>query len=424
MYDIAIIGAGISGLYSAYKIKKHYSQFHAHNKSFIVLEKEHRSKIGGRIGNTDFHGVQVAKGAGVLRQHKDHAMIHLVKELHIKTHAFTKQQQYAETIENPPNMKALYQMLKQIYIKKGKPHVTFRQFARPLLGTTNYDLFMTCAGYRDFEHGDAYDFFYGYGFEDNIANWEGLSLNWNELIDKLVAKIGPQHIKTSKEVVKCMPLHTGGFELTTSKGETIYARKVVIATQIPTVQRIMKQLPLNMIDAEKRALYNQIKPQPFLRVYGHFDAKSAKVMATMVPMTTIVPGPIYKIIPINQDKGVYMICYNDNAGAETLKRYCENTQKNRGLFARLLEGALGLNDGDLHLTSIVSFYWPLGTHFYFPLQKNVKKGIKTREDFLHAVQNPNPFMKVVGEAVAEDTGWTNGAIESVDAVLNSEFMLL
>jgi hypothetical protein len=422
MYDIAIIGAGISGLYSAYKIKKQYAQFHAHNKSFIVLEKEHRSKIGGRVGNVDFHGAQIAKGAGVLRTHKDHSMIRLLKELHVKTKPFIKKQQYASTIPNPPNMKHLFESLKHIYIKEGKPHVTFRQFARPLLGKTNYDLFMTCAGYRDFEHGDAHDFFYGYGFEDNIANWTGLSLNWNDLIDRLVTKIGAHHIKTSKEVVKCEPLHSGGFEITTSKGERIYARKVVLATQIPTVQHIMKSLPNSIVDAKQRALYNQIKAQPFLRVYGHFDRESAEIMAAKVPVTTIVPGPIYKIIPVDPTKGIYMICYNDNAGAETLKRYAENTQKNRTVFARLLETALGLNDGELVLTSIRSFYWPLGTHFYFPLLS--KYGFKTRKDFLHAVQTPYPFMRVVGEAVAEDTGWTNGAVESVDAVLNHDFILM
>lgn len=421
MYDIAIIGGGISGLYSAYKIKKHYSQFNATNQSFIILEKEHRSKLGGRIGNIDFHGVQIAKGAGVLRKHKDHSMLHLLKELHIKMKPFTKHQQYADTIETPLDMNHVYHEMKRIYIKKGKPHITFRHFARPLLGKTNYDLFMTCAGYRDFEHGDAHDFFYGYGFEDNIKKWDGVSLNWNDLIDKLVAKIGPEHIKTSKEVVKCLPIHSGGFEITTSKGEKIYARKIIIATQIPTVQRLMRILPTNTIDNKTRALYNQIKPQPFLRVYGHFDSESANIMAKKVSSTTIVPGPIYKVIPVDTTQGIYMICYNDNAGAETLKRYCENTPKNRDIFARLLESALGLNDGDLYLTSIRSFYWPLGTHFYFPLDT---QSFKTRHEFLYAVQTPCPFIRVVGEAVAEDTGWTNGAIESVDSVLDNEFILL
>jgi hypothetical protein len=418
MYDIAIIGAGISGLYSAYKIKKQYAQFHAHNKTFIVLEKEHRSKIGGRTGNVDFHGVQVAKGAGVLRTHKDHSMIRLLKELHVKTHPFIKKQQYADTIPNPPNMKHLYQQMKHIYIKEGKPHVTFRQFARPLLGKMNYDLFMTCAGYRDFEHGDAHDFFYGYGFEDNITNWTGLSLNWNELIDKLIAKIGAHHIKTSKEVIKCEPLHSGGFEITTIKGEKIYARKVVLATQIPTVKHLLSN---QIISKKQYALYQQINPQPFLRVYGQFDRESAEIMSAKVPVTTIVPGPIYKVIPVDPSKGIYMICYNDNAGADTLKRYAENTLKNRAIFARLLETALGVNEGELALTSIRSFYWPLGTHFYFPLLS--KYGFKTRKEFLHTVQNPMPFMRVVGEAVAEDTGWTNGAIESVDAVLHTHFIM-
>jgi monoamine oxidase len=44
--DIIIIGSGMSGLYSAYNIKKD-----SPNTSFLVLEKYKKEWIGGRTSN-------------------------------------------------------------------------------------------------------------------------------------------------------------------------------------------------------------------------------------------------------------------------------------------------------------------------------------------------------------------------------------
>jgi monoamine oxidase len=45
-YDIIIIGSGISGLYSAYNIKKNYP-----TTTFLILEKYKKQWIGGRTSN-------------------------------------------------------------------------------------------------------------------------------------------------------------------------------------------------------------------------------------------------------------------------------------------------------------------------------------------------------------------------------------
>ena len=51
------------------------------------------------------------------------------------------------------------------------------------------------------------------------------------------------------------------------------------------------------------------------------------ILKNAVNSTTIVNSPLYKIIPINPDKGIYMIAYTDNKGAKILKKYikqCKN----------------------------------------------------------------------------------------------------
>ena len=58
-YDIIIVGTGLSGLYSAYNIKKMFPKI-----NLLVLESNQREYIGGRIGNYNFYGEQIVIGAG------------------------------------------------------------------------------------------------------------------------------------------------------------------------------------------------------------------------------------------------------------------------------------------------------------------------------------------------------------------------
>ena len=131
-------------------------------------------------------------------------------------------------------------------------------------------------------------------------------------------------------------------------------------------------------------------------------------------MQTIVPGPIHKIIPMQPEKGIYMIVYSDNKGAEYLQQYSENTPENRDAMCRILETSLGIKENALKLLTIKSFYWPIGTHYYTPLPKS--SPFKTRQSYIEAAQYPMEGMFVVGEMVAIDQGWTQGALDSVEKV--------
>jgi hypothetical protein len=140
-------------------------------------------------------------------------------------------------------------------------------------------------------------------------------------------------------------------------------------------------------------------------------------MRQYVPTYTIVSGPLQKIIPMSKEKGVYMIAYSDNANAEMLKNNLENTVKNRLFFANLLEETLNIPLGTLQITALLDFYWPIGTHYYSPLPKGVTTG-----EFIHQAQHPLPDILVVGEVVAANQGWSEGALESVAKVLTTQWL--
>jgi hypothetical protein len=113
-----------------------------------------------------------------------------------------------------------------------------------------------------------------------------------------------------------------------------------------------------------------------------------------------------------------MIAYSDNKNAIILKDHLKNTPENRELFCRLIEQSLGIPDGELQLIAIKDYYWPIGTHYFTPLRRN----FHNRDEFLKKIQHPENGMIVVGEAVSRYQGWTEGALESVEAVLTKKWV--
>lgn len=408
-YDIIIVDAGIAGLYSAYTIRMTDP-----SKSFLVLERDKKAWIGGRIGNDTFYGVTVVTGAGVGRKQKDKLLVHLLKELHIPTKECEIQMNYAKTIPQVVDVGKTIRFLKQEYQKERivPGTFTFAEFAKRILGSRMYTLFTISAGYTDYEKENVYDTLYHYGMEDNHPGWKSLIIPWKQLVAKLCEKIGFSRIRYKTTVTKVIPLRSQDderihFRIDTDKA-TYFCNKVIIATNINGIKSLV---PV------KHALYEQIHGQPFLRVYAKLDEASVEIMKQYVPFQTLVPGPLHKLIPVNDSRGVYMIAYTDNAGALFLKPYLENNAKDRRFFEILLERSLGFPENSIHITAIKSYYWPIGTHYYSTL-----KGFKTRKAFIQAAQQPMENMLVVGEAVSLNQGWTEGALESVHSVLNKNWI--
>jgi hypothetical protein len=405
-YDIIIIGSGIAGLYSAYKIKQLNPAL-----SVLILERNKKQWIGGRTSNEEFYGTDVVTAAGIGRKNKDHLLVHLLKELDMPYHEFTSTSHYVTPFQ-PVNINETIRMLKKEY-KENEPNkpITFKEFATKHLGTKKYKEFIITSGYSDYEKEDAFETLYNYGMDDNAGNLVGLSISWKELVDKLIHKIGSQNIKAKQNVVKILKDQVDPcfFEVETQKGAIYKCSKIIIATTISSLQHLLPS---------KSSIYKQIHGQPFLRLYAKFSKSSTEIMKQYVKGYTVVEGPLQKIIPMDPSKGVYMIAYSDNASAIALKDHLENTLENREYFEDLLEQALGMEEGSLKINALLDFYWPIGTHYYEPL----KGPYKNRTAFINAAQHPDKNILVVGEVVSKHQGWVEGALESVEAVLNKKWL--
>jgi hypothetical protein len=406
-YDLIIIGGGMAGLYAAYKLLGEFK-----NISLLLLEKE--DHIGGRAGTEIFHGVPILIGAGVGRKEKDYLLIKLIQELQIPNHEFPASTHYSHVLQAPSTLiKQQFAHLRSIYkdlaIQKQFKHKTFGEFACFFLGKEEYALFSQCAGYTDYVDADIHDVLYNYGFDDNTTSWTGISLHWSDMTDSLTKKIGKKHILTNHEVSKIHIMDTKDqsvahrFEVV-SQRRVYQCNHIIMATTIDGVKQL---LPI------KSNIYDQIHGQTFLRVYGHFTKESSQIMTQYVPKQTVVQGPIHKIIPMNPEKGVYMIVYTDNDGAKTMNRYTKNTAKNREKMCRYLEQALGIPEKTLLLTDMRDFYWKIGTHYFEPM----KGPYFSRSDFICKAQRPYPGIFIVGEMISQNQGWVEGALESVEQIL-------
>lgn len=408
-YDIIIVGAGLAGLYSAYNIKKMYPK-----TNLLVLESNRRPYIGGRIGNSIFYGAEIVVGAGVGREDTDDLLIDLLKELKIKYDPFIVNMHYSKLITKPVNVKKYLIKLRQIYNHlDNKPSITFKEFAKKHLGNVEYNDFVVSSGYSDYDNQDVYEVLYHYQMEDNSPGWTGLHIPWSSLVYRLCEKIGHQNILASTKVESIEKIQDSPslFEINTSGKQNItrtyYSKKVIIATRINTVQKLLPDFKI----------YNEIHGQPFLYIYAKFDKQSAEIMSQLVPVYTIVPGPLQKIVPFS--KSVYMIAYADNKNAELLQEYKTNTPENRAFFAEKVEEALDIIPNTLKIIAIKDYYWPIGTHYYQPLDH---EQYSSRKEFIREAQHPESGMLVVGEAVSRRQGWTEGALESVHAVLNKRWI--
>ena len=441
LYDIIIIGAGISGLYSAYKIKKINP-----TAKILILEKNSKNKIGGRANNYLFEGSSVVTGAGIVRKKKDKLLIKLLNELNIEMHEFIAKSQYIKNIK-PCFVKNIFTLLKNKYNSNIDNNKTFKKYALSKLGKETYKKFVTCSGYTDYEKEDSYDTLYNYGFDDNYSKFTAFGISWKNLVIELVNKIGIEYIITSSEVTKitlnknkntcndnsnnndfnnnfnndCNDFNdfndNNYYSINTISPKNIVqiynSKKIIIATTASTVQNLMILLNINY------SIYNKIHGQPFLRLYGKFAKKNIELLKKIVTCTTIVKGSIHKIIPINGERGIYMIAYTDNKGALNLKKYIENTEYNRKYLCKILEKSLGLLKNTLKLISIKGFYWNEGTHYYDPLGND----FKSRTNFIKIAQRPTKNIRIVGEMISQKQGWTEGALESVNKVITEKWIM-
>lgn len=406
--DIIIIGSGISGLYSAFKIK----QFSA-NISFLILEKYKKDWIGGRTSNDIFYNTEIVTGAGIGRKKKDKLLYQLVSHFNKDITEYLVEPKISHLMPSF-NIHKTMKCLRKEYPKFKNKQITFKEYAMEILGKDEYKKFILNSGYTDYENEDVYETLYHYGMEDNACCWTAFRVPWKKLVLDLYNYIGKNHFHFSSKVIKIEKTQGDPclFNVNIENGKRYTCHKIIIGSTIDTISELLPS----------HTIYKDIKGQPFLRLYAKVSKSTIPILKQYISGFTFVQGPLQRIIPMDEEKGVYMIAYNDNENSVSLKNNLKNTKENRKLYEVLLERTLGIPNNSVRIIAIKDYYWPIGTHYYKPLNK---KKYNSREEFINIAQHPDmkdDCVLVVGEAVSRNQGWTEGALESVNSVLTKNWI--
>ena len=372
---IAIIGSGISGLYLGYKLK---------NKGYDFDIFEKNNIIGGRIKVVDFEDIPVVAGAGILRLKKDKIMYNLCKELDVETHTYKTKFSYTF---QPVNILDIIEKLKdKLYLLEGqRDKYTFARYSKSIIGHKEYNNFVKSCGLSDFEKADVIDTIYDYGFDDCVSGYEGVSVKWQQLLDKLYV-ILKNDIFLSTPIKKIEKTEDGKFKI-----KNVIYDKVVITTDVKNIREFFL----------KDKIYKSIEGQPFVRLYVKLNVPIENYTNVI-----ITGNPFQKIIEINKEKCIYMISYSDNKVANKWKS-CTNIKKTiRQAIKRIFKLEVKILKHKL-------IYWKIGTHYFKPLSKEYKD----RKEFLEIAQNPVENLFVVGEGLSTNQGWCEGAVESVNNII-------
>lgn len=427
VHEFTICGAGIAGLYTAYKLLLINP-----NSKITIIEKN--KYIGGRINVTSFCGVNIPIGAGIGRKNKDNLLIQLLDDLKLQYHEGVTSSQHIG--HKTANLRDIVEKLREAY-KNNPIHEPFSKFAQRTIDKKTYDNFVINTGYNDFNNTDAYDVLYNYGIDDTYENVKIIFLPWNDMINGLVdfikskgciIKLGYTVHNFRDNVLYYTKTNSPNIK-TMNKIDINQNHKLIIAT---TISHVRKLLP-------KYKIYKSISSTPYMRVYGQFAHNVRHIIANKLSKTTILNKPLQEIIPINTEKGVYMIVYNDSDSA--IKLYnkissLNNTsteitsndvgpytpqynQKCINYIEELLVNALELPRANVKLNKISVYFWREGIHYF----KALPDKYKDRNDFIKQAQCPNGSngpqanTYVVGECVAQHQGWSEGALTSVENII-------
>lgn len=391
--DIVIVGGGISGLYAAKLCLQR-------GMSVLLLEKT--SHLGGRI-HTIYHPTyHIEAGAG--RFNHNHRLLRgLIREYGLTEVPISTRRGVAA------------RLLKKVIAESARDqspadlvNITFKEYCRRVLGPERTQVLINGFGYNaEFEVANA-----AAGIEMMQRDFvdakfytcrEGLS----ELVKRMEQDIAPHCIiyrSTHVTNIENKPTYCVVHATDAAGTARRYISKYVMCA-IPKAD--LAALP--HLNPQQRDLIDTVAPVSLNRIYGEFPS-CPRPWFKGVPRTT-TPNKIRQFIPVNPRKGVAMISYSDTKHADYWK-----AQSDKGVdhLRKEVLKQLQVVFPDVPKIPqpewIQSYYWPAGVHMWKP-------GADA-DAVIPQIQRIMARVFVVGEAYCKVQGWIEGALASVEDVLN------
>lgn len=426
LYDTIIIGGGIAGLYSAFRLPPGHK--------FAILEKY--PVVGGRIQTYEDKHMRVEKGAGRFNE-KHHRLINLINELGLsdKMVKISSDSYYYPsdgtgvplTDDSTVNMffnpiKTIFEMLfinshnpiatlivqviafSKAITKSELMNTTFKAVALKTLSESEVQLIIDAFGfYTELVSMNAYDciLLMEGGLNPNNQFFV-IGGGFSQIIDALVKRL-KSHIFTGSEVTS-ISYEKNHFEIKVGKK---------VFRSLNCICAIPKQ---NLMDLKMfkplQKLTKYIECHPLCRIYSKFDMSDKRNawIRDLPKLTT--NNNLRMIIPIDSKTGVIMISYTDNKFADFWKSL-EAKSGIKGVNAelvRLVRQTIGIDIPTPISTKV--FHWECGVGYW---------GVGADSAAIEsAILQPFPKIPlyICGEHYsASDQQWIEGALETSEKVI-------
>ena len=413
-YDLIIVGGGIAGLYTAYRLQN----------NFRILLIEKNGYIGGRIhtNTLTYKGKKFRYECGAGRLPTNHYRImDLLEELNLSdrlvklgnSKTFISVDDETLDVNLDFYIKDFMDKARNKSEKYLRNH-TLHDFLLELYDEWIVESIILKFGYKgEFWVYSAYDALRAFTNDMNPDNvYMGLKGGIDLIVDGLLDRL-------NDNVTIIKKMFYNGYE-------NIGKKFIVSATNKKTKEinefvsdKLILALPKNQIEIQPqlqsnklRKMIHSVEPVSFCRIYAVYNKNpdTGKVWFDDLGKVT-TDNKIGYIIPINKDIGLVMISYTDSILADFWYASFKNGDIGRQLYNHLKEI---FPDRDIPMRPSITrvHYWGSGGHFFTP-GTNSEKVIN---DIVKPFKSKDLY--IVGETYSSHQSWIEGALETADLAID------
>jgi len=438
-YDYIILGGGISGLYTIYKLSIQYP-----NKTFLLLEKTDR--FGGRVHSVQLHPSNdpdyiLEAGAGRFSQQhpniqkliQELGLSHKIRNASANAEYYPIDKNNKQTQENESIFSQTYELVEESIVGESKLSklitnviISSKIESREYLQKRNFLSYAkTILTSEEINHIEAS---FGYYSELVIMNaydaiqlmqqlspdnkFHVLSGGLSQIIGMLVERIKKNPnttLSTNQEITSITPnskTKTPNQEYTIkTKTNHFLARTIICALPKQVLEKLSIFQPI------RTSLLSKILCGKLCRIYARFHPNEEMWFQDLPKITT--NNNLRMVIPMNPKKGLIMISYSDNKYADFwYKLY----QKGKKPLIEELRKEIRQTTGKIipEPMDVRVFYWSCGVGYW---GVNANSQEISQKMIQPLTKHPNIYC--CGEHFSEkNQQWMEGALETSQKVID------
>ncbi len=400
MFDIIIIGGGISGLNTYRELVKS-----GYNKdSILLLEKE--DYYGGRIRYWEGNvlGIDYKFPEGAARFNKSHInLISLLREFNLLDFRKDKGMiPYTEFIDSK-NMFKGYDKYENGYIFVDKiineskrykdidlKGMSFKELGEILLKKNDLDYMLMSCGYSgQLNNMNAYDCIKLFK-RDIRVDIEFLGGKYDILIEEMIKSMKGYNMRTGCNVRNILR-DNNKYKLIVNN-KNVYSKRLIFCVPKESLLRFKILNPIREI------LERSITTKPLCRLYAIF--KKEDIWFKDIKKKIVTNNDLRYIIPMDAEKGLIMISYTDDKYTKKWVGMSDNDKKIK--IVRDVKKVFGIDINKPY--KVIECNWKSGVGYW-------NKGIDSDLCY-ELLLNPLENIYICGENYSKRQSWVEGALES------------